>query len=546
MRDGLAGEAPRLRHVVAVALFALLAGASGLLAVPVLDRDEARFVQATTQMIETGDYVTIRYQDAERNKKPVGIHWLQAGSVRALSGPEGRAVWKYRVPSLLGAVTAAACAYLVGCLLFGGRAGVIAALLLASAPVVMAEATIAKTDAVLLACVCAAQLGLARAWAGRRGPATWATFWLALGAGVLVKGPIAPMVSGLSALGLVLAAREARWLLALRPLPGLVLLAALVLPWLVAVNASTEGRFLAEALGRDMLGKVGEAQESHAGPPGYHLALLPALFLPAAPFLPAGLRWALPRWRAPGVLFCLAWALPAWAVFEAAGTKLPHYPMVAYPALGLLAGALLGGEHASAFRGWRRAGSALFAMVGVAACAAVPLALAEYQDGGPAPASLALSALVGAGVLAAAWAALRAPPARAAMAAAGASAALGWLLFHHAVPRLDALAVTPRLAAALHEAGAHPRLDDAPPVALVGYHEPSAVFTLGTDTRLTSAQGAARWLRAGPGRVAVVEAREGTAFEAAMAGVPSDRVGEVSGLDYSNGDEVTLTLVRSR
>src|SRR5215813_5301438 len=55
-----------------------------------IDRDEPRFAQATKQMIESGDYVDIRFQDEVRYKKPVGIYWLQAAAVHddlALSHP---------------------------------------------------------------------------------------------------------------------------------------------------------------------------------------------------------------------------------------------------------------------------------------------------------------------------------------------------------------------------------------------------------------------------------------------------------------------------
>ena len=33
-------------------------------------------------MVESGDYVDIRFQDEVRYKKPVGIYWLQAGVVK--------------------------------------------------------------------------------------------------------------------------------------------------------------------------------------------------------------------------------------------------------------------------------------------------------------------------------------------------------------------------------------------------------------------------------------------------------------------------------
>ena len=48
---------------------------------PVLDRDEARYAQSTKQMIETGNYKSIKFQNTLRSKKPVGIYWLQAFTV---------------------------------------------------------------------------------------------------------------------------------------------------------------------------------------------------------------------------------------------------------------------------------------------------------------------------------------------------------------------------------------------------------------------------------------------------------------------------------
>ena len=85
------------RAPVFAALVALIAGLPGLFAMPPLDRDESRFAQATAQMLETGDYVNIKLQDQPRNKKPVGIHWLQAVAVEAVSAPEDRGIWAYRI-----------------------------------------------------------------------------------------------------------------------------------------------------------------------------------------------------------------------------------------------------------------------------------------------------------------------------------------------------------------------------------------------------------------------------------------------------------------
>ena len=60
----------------------------GMASIPPLDRDESRFAQATTQMLESGDYVQIRYQDEMRAKKPVGAYWVQAASVSLVSSAD--------------------------------------------------------------------------------------------------------------------------------------------------------------------------------------------------------------------------------------------------------------------------------------------------------------------------------------------------------------------------------------------------------------------------------------------------------------------------
>src|SRR5579864_8437237 len=78
----------------------------GIASIPPLDRDEARFAQATRQMLQTGDFLRIRFQDEARNKKPAGIYWLQAAAVAALSTPESTAIWPYRLPSMAGALLA--------------------------------------------------------------------------------------------------------------------------------------------------------------------------------------------------------------------------------------------------------------------------------------------------------------------------------------------------------------------------------------------------------------------------------------------------------
>src|SRR6202142_4672491 len=73
--------APRshARAAAVLVLVALLNFLPGFTTIPPIDRDEARFAQASKQMIENRDYIDIRFQDEVRYKKPVGIYWLEAG-----------------------------------------------------------------------------------------------------------------------------------------------------------------------------------------------------------------------------------------------------------------------------------------------------------------------------------------------------------------------------------------------------------------------------------------------------------------------------------
>src|SRR5712692_7846175 len=168
-----AGRLRCLRPYALLAGLCLVLYLPGIAAIPPLDRDEARFAQATRQMLETGDFLRIRFQDEARNKKPAGIYWLQAVAVGALSTPAATAIWPYRLPSLLGAMAAVLSIFALGAALFRDRTtprrtAAIAAVLLASALGTVAEAHIAKTDAALLFAIVAGQGALGLAYLGAR------------------------------------------------------------------------------------------------------------------------------------------------------------------------------------------------------------------------------------------------------------------------------------------------------------------------------------------------------------------------------------------
>lgn len=519
----------------------------GIAALPPLDRDESRFAQATRQMLESGDYLRIRFQDEARNKKPAGIYWLQAASVAALSDAASTAIWPYRLPSLVGAAAAVLLTFALGNALVGRGAALIGAALLACALGVVVEAHLAKTDAMLLATVVAAQgaLGIIYTRARRGGaPAPWPwalLFWAAQGAGLLIKGPLTPLVALLTAGALSLADRDARWLKGLRPLWGVPLMLAISAPWFIAITAATGGAFLGDAVGHDLLGKLLGAQEAHGAPPGYYLLLLAASFWPGSLLLGPALAWAWQQRAAPAERFLIAWMVPFWVVLELVPTKLPHYILPAYPALALLAGraVLALGEGAVIRRRWLDGiVLALWAAVSLALAAALALLPGRFGQGFDVAGLIAAAILLNvAGWLAvAAW---RGGPALTATIVALALVAFV-PAFHRVAPGLDRLWLS-RAAAAMV---ARYRPPPDAPVAAIGYREPSLVFLLGTGTRFLAPDAAAQYITDTRGAAALVSDRDDAAFRQALRarGWEPRAVERVDGLDYSNGRRLTLTL----
>ncbi len=357
--------------------------------IPVVDRDEARFAQASRQMMESGDYVVPRIQGHPRLNKPPLIYWLQSTSARALTHgqPLNDRIWMYRVPSLLGAVLAVLATWRLGRSMFSPRVGLLGAAILGACPIFFWETRQARADMVLVACTTVALWMLWEVWkreTRRRGEHKEAVetepvpdftqaperkfrfsvppfvhlliLWLAIGTGVMTKGPVTPMVVGLGVLVLSIATRRWRWIWRLQPILGIVLVAAMVGPWVWLVSRQVGWDTYISTIKDEVLGRSLEPKEGHGGFPGYHTLLLPILLFPGSVMIGIGLwkagKEAIASWRAArgkGVdpsrhagstsrsLFLLAIILPSWLIFELVGTKLPHYTMPLYPLLALIA-----------------------------------------------------------------------------------------------------------------------------------------------------------------------------------------------------------------
>ncbi len=333
----------------------------GQTSLPPVDRDECRFAQASRQMFESvalsesqrdprmhsGGLVVPMLVDVPRLNKPPLVYWLQSASAALFTWgkPLNDAIWMYRVPSALCAIVAVFATWRLGLKMFDARAALLAAMLLAAAPMVVWDAHQARADQLLLACTTVCMGALWGVWKargqgrgpraegpktgqddsaecgpvpmcdvalsrpstraqspvskGRRGDPSAFLFWLALGAGIMAKGPVTPLVAGLAILWLSITARSWRWVGSLRPVLGAFIVLACVAPWVWAVAQRQGGLgpyatlVWNEFFARGLRG----SKEGHFAPPGTHTVLLAALFWPGSLLTLAGFIAAWKRAR---------------------------------------------------------------------------------------------------------------------------------------------------------------------------------------------------------------------------------------------------------
>ncbi|MBD0864964.1 MAG: glycosyltransferase family 39 protein [Rhodobacteraceae bacterium] len=522
-----------------VGLFALIVFLPGFFTLPPVDRDEARYAQATKQMVQSGDYVDIRLGEAPRYKKPAGIYWLQAAVVSAFGEQYLREIWAYRLPSLVSAVVGTLLTYLIALALVGAQPAFLAAWLTAACFVLAAEARIAKTDATLFAMILMAQWVLARLWAQGADAVCGAwpyLFWGALGASVMIKGPIGPMVIGLTVSGLVIARHSTGWLRALHPVRGLILCLALVLPWYILITVKGGSAFWDESLGRDLLGKIGEGQEHHGAPFGTHSLLVWLTFWPASIVLPFGLWYAWAARHDTAVVFCLMWIVPGWLVFELTATKLIHYVLPMVPALAILSAA-----------GWLKRPTgrpglayrvALLPLLGIAFLFAAASAWMTVQAGAwPGPLWW-LGGFVTLTGIWWVWASLRAGGHFSLFPGLGALALGLSLAFFAHLARLDYMWPSVALA----------EIQDAAPtctnraVAGVGYEEPSLMFLAEPVPLYPGLDAAVDMAHRSDCALIYIEARQKEAFDTAVADLFPEVLGQVRGYGLGRAQEVDVTV----
>jgi 4-amino-4-deoxy-L-arabinose transferase-like glycosyltransferase len=465
---------------VFLVLLALVLNLAGNDRTGLWDRDEPRYAVCVREMRSRGDWINPTFNGEPRYHKPVLIYWL-TGLSTAVAGDNPFGV--RLVSSLAGAGTVLGVWWL-GRRMLGPRAGWLAALILATAPIAVAESKLATTDATLALCLFGCQACL---WilSRRPSPGAAAGFWVLLSLAVLTKGPIGP--------ALVIASAAMSWWWGW-PVPakerlhwpwGLLGFLALTAPWFVAVSITSHGEFLRFAVGKQILPRVASDMEAHGGFPGYYPVVATLVFFPWSALVPPAI---LDGWRDrklnPDLSFLLGWAIAPLVVFECFQTKLIHYYLPAFPALALLVARLVRSLETEGTplrqRRLGRLGLALLVGIGLSLAVGLLVALPMVPEGLRGPMVVIACILVGGTLTATLW--FQRSRGERAIGSLAVTWALilmvlcGWLI-PQAEPYRTARIVGERLAAHAAAMGLKP--------VLLEYQEPGVIYALGYPVALT-------------------------------------------------------------
>lgn len=322
----------------------------GTWSIPLIDRDEPRFAEASREMIERGEYIVPHFNNQLRLDKPPLAYWAQVASYRIF----GESDFAARFPSAVAAALVALAILAWGTRMGGEEVGWWAAIIftLSLQTFVHAKAAVADMWLVLFMTTAhwsAYELVRARLWPTDQASTLkhqtlfwWFVLYLSLALGFLAKGPIAwtPLLT-LAAMKLLVGDVE----LAKRCkfVRGILLMLAIVALWGVPALIQTDGGFLRIGIGRHVVGRSFGAMEGHgANSLGVYLLLLPFYFVTIfASFFPWSIKLpSLTRklWRSRDKIdiYLITGAAIIFVIFSLIKTKLPHYTLPAFPLLSLL------------------------------------------------------------------------------------------------------------------------------------------------------------------------------------------------------------------
>ena len=317
---------------------------------PLVDRDEPRFAEASREMRERRDYVVPYFNNKYRFDKPPFIYWAQIASYRLF----GENDFAARFPSAVAAALTAVLLFAWGRRLGSERIGWWAAIIFSLCLQTFIHAKAAVADMWLVFFVTAAYWAAYELIADLLGPPMsstdsrhrkyWRlTFYVALAFAFLAKGPLGWMP--------ILTVVSMKFFLRGQPLnrrfwfaSGILFALAIVLLWGIPALVRTKGEFFRVGIGRHVVERSLGALEGHGGGQSWrsYLVTLPFYFVTVfVNFFPWSIKLpALTKhlWRErDGVdKYLMLGAGIVFILMTGVKTKLPHYTLIAFPLLSLL------------------------------------------------------------------------------------------------------------------------------------------------------------------------------------------------------------------
>jgi 4-amino-4-deoxy-L-arabinose transferase-like glycosyltransferase len=209
-----------------------------------IDPGETYYTEAAREMIESGEYIVPHLNYQTYYSKPILTFWLTAGSYKLFGINEFAA----RLPFGLLASLLVFASYYVTSVFASKRAALLAGLLVASAPLLVAYSKLSCIDVAFTTFVnLSAYAFILCVFAGKR--LWWVVLWLSLALAMLTKGPAGLLLFAIgTGLYLLLSKpgwkRLAFWFASTKPIWGIPLFFAAVLPWYYMVWKATKGLFL--------------------------------------------------------------------------------------------------------------------------------------------------------------------------------------------------------------------------------------------------------------------------------------------------------------
>jgi len=337
-----------MRNYIVLFLGCLLLHVAGTWSLPLIDRDEPRFAEASREMRERGDYIVPYFNNRFRFDKPPLTYWFQIASYRIF----GENDFAARFPTAISAALVALVLFAWGKRVRDVRVGWWAAIIftLSLQTFIHGKAAVADMWLVLFVTV-AHRAGWELLDFNAERPTSnalrpiifwWVIFYLSLALAFLAKGPIGwmPLLTVAIVQRFV---RQGSFSARFKFVRGVLLMLALVCLWGIPALVQTHGEFFRVGIGKHVVERSIATMEGHgASSIWMYLALLPfylvAVFVSFFPWsikLPA--LWKNLRARRDATdQFLLTAAFIIFGIFTFVQTKLPHYTLPAFPLLALL------------------------------------------------------------------------------------------------------------------------------------------------------------------------------------------------------------------